>query len=55
VEKISLLPWHKFGELKYAAMGKVYPWKGIPTISDEKIAEFKKLIESHGIEADVGR
>jgi pyruvate formate lyase activating enzyme len=55
VEKISLLPWHKFGELKYAAMGKVYPWKGIPTISDEQIEEFKKLIESHGIEVDVGR
>jgi pyruvate formate lyase activating enzyme len=55
VEKISLLPWHKFGELKYAAMGKVYPWKGIPTISDERIGEFKKLVESHGIEVDVGR
>jgi len=55
VEKISLLPYHKFGELKYAAMGKVYPWKGIPTISDEQIGEFKKLVESHGIKVDVGR
>jgi len=55
VEKISLLPYHKFGELKYAAMGKVYPWKGIPIISDEQIGEFKKLVESHGIKVDVGR
>jgi pyruvate formate lyase activating enzyme len=55
VEKISLLPCHKFGELKYAATGKVYPWKEIPTISDERIGEFKKLVESHGIEVDVGR
>jgi pyruvate formate lyase activating enzyme len=55
VEKISLLPYHKFGELKYAAMGKVYPWKEIPPISDEQIGEFKKLVESHGIEVDVGR
>ena len=55
VEKISLLPYHKFGELKYAAMGKVYPWKGIPTISDEQIGELKKLVESHGIKVDVGR
>jgi len=55
VEKISLLPYHKFGELKYAAMGKVYPWKGIPTISDAKIGELKKLVESHGIKVDVGR
>jgi pyruvate formate lyase activating enzyme len=55
VDKISLLPYHKFAELKYAAMGKEYPWKGIPTISEEQIGEFKKLVESHGIEVDVGR
>ena len=55
VERISLLPYHKFGELKYTAMGKVYPWKEITTISDEQIGEFKKLVESHGIEVDVGR
>jgi pyruvate formate lyase activating enzyme len=55
VEKISLLPYHKFGELKYAAIGKAYPWKDIPTISDEQVQTFKKLIESHGIKVDVGR
>jgi pyruvate formate lyase activating enzyme len=55
VEKISLLPYHKFGERKYPAMGKEYPWKGIPTIADGKVEEFKRLVESHGIKADVGR
>jgi pyruvate formate lyase activating enzyme len=55
VEKLSLLPYHRFGELKYSAMGKVYPWKGIATISDERIGEFKKLVESHGIEVGLGR
>jgi pyruvate formate lyase activating enzyme len=55
VEKISLLPYHKFGESKYAAMGKAYPWKEIPTISDEQIGEFKRLVESHGIAVDLGR
>ena len=55
VEKVSLLPYHKFGELKYGATGREYPWKEISTISEEKIEEFKKLIESHGIAADVGR
>ena len=54
-EKISLLAYHRFGEPKYAAMGKVYPWKEISTISDERIGEFKRLVESHGIEVDVGR
>jgi len=55
VEKISLLPYHKFGEPKYAATGKVYPWKGIPAVSDERIGALKRLVESHGIRADVGR
>lgn len=55
VERISLLPYHKFGELKYAATGKGYPWKDIPTISDEEIGKLKKLVESHGVKVDVGR
>lgn len=55
VEKISLLSYHRFGEAKYAATGKDYPWKEIPVISDERIGEFKKLVESHGIKVDVGR
>jgi pyruvate formate lyase activating enzyme len=55
VEKLSLLPYHGYGEAKYAATGRVYPWKGAPTVSDERLEEFKELVESHGIEADVGR
>jgi pyruvate formate lyase activating enzyme len=55
VEKVSLLPYHRFGELKYAAMGKTYSWEETPTISDEQMAAFKELVESHGIEVDVGR
>jgi len=55
VEKISLLPYHKFGELKYVATGRVYPWKGIPIITDERMGKLKKVVESHGIKVDVGR
>jgi hypothetical protein len=36
-------------------MGKTYPWEETPTISDEQMAAFKELVESHGITADVGR
>jgi pyruvate formate lyase activating enzyme len=55
VEKISLLPYHTFGEPKYTAMGKAYPWTGIAPISDEQIEKLKKLIECHGTQADVRR
>jgi pyruvate formate lyase activating enzyme len=55
VEKISLLPYHRFGELKYAATGKAYAWQGVPTISDQRIEELKMLVASRGIAVDVGR
>jgi len=55
VEKVSLLPYHKFGEPKYAATGRVYPWKGIPTVSDERIGALKTVVESHNIRVDLGR
>jgi glycyl-radical enzyme activating protein len=55
VEKISLLPYHKFGELKYAAMGRAYPWKDIPAVADEQVERLKKLVQSYGIKVDVGR
>ncbi|MDI6775966.1 MAG: glycyl-radical enzyme activating protein [Syntrophales bacterium] len=55
VEKISLLPLHKFGELKYHATGKVSPYQGMPLYSDERVEEFRRLIESRGLKADVGK
>jgi len=55
VAKICLLPYHRHGELKYAALGESFPWQGVPAIHDERIEEFKKRIESHGFEVDVGR
>lgn len=55
VEKISLLPYHKFAELKYAATGREYPYQGVPLPSEERIEELKKGAESHGLRVDVGR
>jgi len=55
VEKVSLLPYHKFGESKYAAMGKAYPWEGLPLVGEKRVEKFKKLVESHGLKVDVGR
>lgn len=55
VEKVSLLPYHRFGEPKYAALGKVYPWQNRPTIGDEQVEAVRKRIESLGIAVEVGR
>jgi pyruvate formate lyase activating enzyme len=55
VEKISLLPYHKYGELKYAAKGRAYPYQDVALISDEQMGRFKKLVESYGLKVDIGR
>jgi pyruvate formate lyase activating enzyme len=54
VEKLSLLPYHKFAETKYSAIGREYPYKGIPLQTEERIEDLKKLAESHGLRVDVG-
>ncbi|MFA7268991.1 MAG: glycyl-radical enzyme activating protein [Sterolibacterium sp.] len=55
VEKISLLPFHKFGELKYCATGKTSPYQDVPPCSEEQIGELKRLIETNGLKVDVRR
>lgn len=55
VEKVSLLPYHKFAEVKYAAMGREYPYQGIPLLSEERVEEFKSFAESHNLKVDVAR
>lgn len=55
VEKISLLPFHKYGENKYISIGKKYPFENVPVISDDKTNELKFLIESHGLKVTVGK
>lgn len=47
VEQVSLLPYHRFGELKYAAGGKTYPYEGRPMLSDERLDELKGVLESY--------
>jgi len=49
VEKVSLLPYHRFGEMKYSAGGKQYPYQGKPLISEERIGQIKQLLESYGL------
>ena len=55
VEKVSLLPYHKFAELKYAATGREYPYQGVPLPSEERMEQLRRLVESRGLKVDVGR
>ena len=55
VEKVSLLPYHKYGEMKYAATGRIYTYTETALYSDERIQEFKQFVECHGIKVDIGK
>jgi len=55
VEKISLLPYHNLAEAKYLAMGRAYPYHGIPMVRAERLQALKSLAERHGLTVDFGR
>ncbi len=45
VEEIDILPYHNFGEGKYAALGRDYPMGDAKSPSPEKMTGFKEAIE----------
>jgi len=54
VEKVSLLPYHEWGKSKYARLGQTYPFEGVDILSDDCVNEYKGLIQSCGVQVDVG-
>jgi pyruvate formate lyase activating enzyme len=54
VEKLSLLPLHHWGESKYARLGRKYPFKGVQSPSEENIKKYKEILESRGLQVEIG-
>ena len=46
VQNVELLPFHQFGENKYANLNKEYSMKGIPQLHDEDLIDFKETLLS---------
>lgn len=55
IEKVSLLPYHNWGEQKYQRLGKGYPLKNTPLPTDEKLQKLKEIIESYKIKVTISR
>lgn len=55
VEKVSLLPYHSWGEQKYGRLGRTYGCSGLESPSEERIQELKEDVESYGLQLAVGR
>lgn len=54
VNELHILPYHRYGEAKYKALGMEYPMDGVKTPDDEYIEELKKIVESYGLICKVG-
>jgi pyruvate formate lyase activating enzyme len=54
VEKVSLLPFHKFGAGKYHGRGGEYAYESVPLLSDEHVARLEQQIRSCGFHVTVG-
>jgi pyruvate formate lyase activating enzyme len=55
VEKVSLLPYHNWGEQKYGRLGRRYPAEGTPVPDEDHMQELKKIVESYGLNVTIGR
>lgn len=54
VETIHILPYHNYGENKYALLGRIYPMDGTRFVAEEQLNEFKSEIESMGFTCHIG-
>ncbi|GHT57209.1 formate acetyltransferase activating enzyme [Spirochaetia bacterium] len=51
ISKVELLPFHQFGEKKYADMGIPYPMQGVPQLHRDDLAEYRQVFIDGGIDA----
>ena len=51
---VNLLPYHNFGEAKYAALGRPYLLEGLKAPSEEQMERIKKQLEGYGLKVQIG-
>ena len=54
VEKVSLLPYHGWGQQKYERLGLDYPCEGIDPPPEEDLQGLKEIVESYGLKVSIG-
>ena len=54
VDTVHLLPYHTYGENKYALLGRPYPMGDLPNLKPENIAHLTHVIESLGLRCQIG-
>ena len=52
--RIDLLPYHKFGTQTYGRLGMAYELEDAEPPGDERMEQLKRIVESFGVQAQVG-
>lgn len=53
ITEVELLPFHQFGEKKYASLDREYLLHDIPQLHTEDLDYFKEILEAHQIQCKV--
>lgn len=54
VKTLHLMPFHSFGEGKYALLGRRYHHAGTPSMRPEELTEVAEALRRHGMEIRIG-
>lgn len=49
--RVQLLPFHQFGENKYALLGREYAYQDVPALHEEDLTQFRQAFLEAGIDA----
>lgn len=54
VQGVDLLPYHSMGRVKYAALGRDYPWRNHKRLSHHEIEQLAAIAAAHDLPVTVG-
>lgn len=54
VEEINLLPFHQMGEHKYELLGKPYDYKGVKSLQEESLTEYRQVMADFDLDVKIG-
>ena len=54
IQRVDLLPYHRFGEATYRRLGREYALATIPLMTDERMEELAGILRGHGLKVQIG-
>lgn len=55
VDFVELLPYHEYGQPKYADLGRRYPLRNLEPPSDEDMRRYQEIVAGYGVECRIGQ